>query len=151
MGACSDHIWTCSDIFRYIQTYSDNIFAHIRPYVDHIWTYLDHIQTHSHHTPTYFSRSWPVMDNGRRAAAGGRAAGEWSSHLFCASMKTKKTRTARTIILPAVSRRDLCYVSENDRFRFFVICPKPIYRFEQQLPVYRFIGLGMRGQSDKIR
>ena len=37
-------------------------------------------------------------------------------------IKTKKTRTARTIILPAVSRRDLCYVSENDRFRFCLCC-----------------------------
>ena len=32
--------------------------------------------------------------------------------------KTKKTRSARTIIFPAVSRRDLCYVSENERFCF---------------------------------
>ena len=37
---------------------------------------------------------------------------------FKAVMKTKKTRSARTIILPAVSRRDLCYASENERFRF---------------------------------
>ena len=27
---------------------------------------------------------------------------------------TKKTRSVRTIILPAVSRRDLCYASENE-------------------------------------
>ena len=27
--------------------------------------------------------------------------------------KTKKTRSARTIIFAAVSRRDLCYASEN--------------------------------------
>ena len=32
--------------------------------------------------------------------------------------KTKKMRSARTIIFAAVSRRDLCYVSENKRFRF---------------------------------
>ena len=34
------------------------------------------------------------------------------------SMKTKKMRDARTIILAAVSRRDLCYASENKGFRF---------------------------------
>ena len=33
-------------------------------------------------------------------------------------MKTKKMCVARTIILAAVSRRDLCYVSENEGFRF---------------------------------
>ena len=38
---------------------------------------------------------------------------------FSAVMKTKKTRSARTIILPAVSRRDLCYASENEGFRFY--------------------------------
>ena len=38
--------------------------------------------------------------------------------LFCVFMTTKKTRSARTIIFAAVSRRDLCYVSENKRFRF---------------------------------
>ena len=32
--------------------------------------------------------------------------------------KTKKTRSVRTIILPVVSRRDLCYASENEGFRF---------------------------------
>ena len=41
--------------------------------------------------------------------------------LFCVFMKTKKTRNARTIILPAVSRRDLCYASENEGFRFYNI------------------------------
>ena len=30
----------------------------------------------------------------------------------------KKMRDVRTIILAAVSRRDLCYVSENKGFRF---------------------------------
>ena len=30
----------------------------------------------------------------------------------------KKMRDVRTIILAAVSRRDLCYVSENEGFRF---------------------------------
>ena len=34
-------------------------------------------------------------------------------------MKTKKMRDVRTIILAAVSRRDLCYVSENEGFRFW--------------------------------
>ena len=33
---------------------------------------------------------------------------------------TKKTRSVRTIILPAVSRRDLCYASENEGFRFLL-------------------------------
>ena len=32
--------------------------------------------------------------------------------------ETKKMRDVRTIILAAVSRRDLCYVSENEGFRF---------------------------------
>ena len=38
---------------------------------------------------------------------------------------TKKTRSVRTIILPAVSRRDLCYASENEGFRFYQIPPSP--------------------------
>ena len=33
-------------------------------------------------------------------------------------VETKKMRDVRTIILAAVSRRDLCYVSENEGFRF---------------------------------
>ena len=33
-------------------------------------------------------------------------------------LETKKMRNVRTIILAAVSRRDLCYVSENKGFRF---------------------------------
>ena len=41
--------------------------------------------------------------------------------IFCDFMKTKKMRDARTIILAAVSHRDLCYVSENEGFRF--LCP----------------------------
>ena len=36
----------------------------------------------------------------------------------CAFFETKKMRDVRTIILAAVSRRDLCYVSENEGFRF---------------------------------
>ena len=32
--------------------------------------------------------------------------------------ETKKMRDVRTIILAAVSLRDLCYVSENEGFRF---------------------------------
>ena len=31
-------------------------------------------------------------------------------------IKTKQTRSPRTIIFVAVSRRDLCYVSENENF-----------------------------------
>jgi hypothetical protein len=38
--------------------------------------------------------------------------------IFDDFMKTKKMRDVRTIILAAVSRRDLCYVSENKDFRF---------------------------------
>ena len=38
---------------------------------------------------------------------------------------TKKTRSVRTIILPAVSRRDLCYASENEGFLFYQIPPSP--------------------------
>ena len=41
--------------------------------------------------------------------------------------KQKKMRDVRTIILAAVSRRDLCYVSENKGFRFaknkLILCP----------------------------
>ena len=33
-------------------------------------------------------------------------------------LETKKMPDVRTIILAAVSRRDLCYVSENEGFRF---------------------------------
>ena len=39
--------------------------------------------------------------------------------VFCVCFfETKKMRDVRTIILAAVSRRDLCYVSENEGFRF---------------------------------
>ena len=38
--------------------------------------------------------------------------------LFVYFLETKKMRDVRTIILAAVSRRDLCYVSENEGFRF---------------------------------
>ena len=37
---------------------------------------------------------------------------------FVYFLETKKMREVRTIILAAVSRRDLCYVSENKGFRF---------------------------------
>ena len=40
---------------------------------------------------------------------------------LCAFMKTKKTRSACTIILPKVSRRDLCYASGIERFCFYHI------------------------------
>ena len=40
-------------------------------------------------------------------------------------MTTKKTRSVRTIILPAVSRRDHCYASENEGFCFYQIPPSP--------------------------
>ena len=39
--------------------------------------------------------------------------------IFEFSLKTKKVRDVRMIILAAVSRRDLCYVSENKGFRFW--------------------------------
>ena len=38
--------------------------------------------------------------------------------VFGCFLETKKMRNVRTIILAAVSRRDLCYVSENKGFRF---------------------------------
>ena len=38
--------------------------------------------------------------------------------VFVYLLETKKMRDVRTIILAAVSRRDLCYVSENEGFRF---------------------------------
>ena len=55
--------------------------------------------------------------------------------MFDDVLNTKKMRDVRTIILAAVSRRDLCYVSENEGFRFLkkdiilsviwsVICPR---------------------------
>ena len=37
---------------------------------------------------------------------------------FVCFLETKKMRDVRTIIWAAVSRRDLCYVSENEGFRF---------------------------------
>ena len=44
-----------------------------------------------------------------------RAGGQGT--LFCVFFaKTKKTRSARTIILSGVSRRDLCYASGNTRY-----------------------------------
>ena len=42
-------------------------------------------------------------------------------------LNVKKMRDVRTIILAVVSRRDLCYVSENEGFRFaknkLILCP----------------------------
>ena len=38
--------------------------------------------------------------------------------VFGCFLETKKMRDVRTIILAAVSRRDLCYVSENEGFLF---------------------------------
>ena len=35
----------------------------------------------------------------------------------------KKMRDVRTIIFAAESRRDLCYVSENEGFRFLILLP----------------------------
>ena len=51
----------------------------------------------------------------------GKAAGIWASCLdprqvFNDFLKTKKMCNVRTIILAAVSRRDLYYVSENESF-----------------------------------
>ena len=43
---------------------------------------------------------------------------ESKSSFFGCFLETKKMRDVRTIILAAVSRRDLCYVSENKGFRF---------------------------------
>ena len=40
------------------------------------------------------------------------------NYVFVYFLETKKMRDVRTIILAAVSRRDLCYVSENAGFRF---------------------------------
>ena len=37
---------------------------------------------------------------------------------FCVFLETKKMRDACTIIFHQFSRRDLCYVSENEGFRF---------------------------------
>ena len=55
--------------------------------------------------------------------------------IFDDFLKTKKMRNVRTIILAVVSRRDLCYVSENEGFRFWkkaviwsVICPRNLPR-----------------------
>ena len=38
--------------------------------------------------------------------------------MFADLLNAKKMRDVRTIILAVVSRRDLCYVSENEGFRF---------------------------------
>ena len=42
----------------------------------------------------------------------------------------KKMRDVRTIILAAVSRRDLCYVSENEGFR---VCNQGVFRAAKML------------------
>ena len=44
---------------------------------------------------------------------------KYLNHVILKDFKNiKKMRDVRTIILAAVSRRDLCYVSENEGFRF---------------------------------
>ena len=43
----------------------------------------------------------------------------WMLMVVDVFLKTKKMRDVCTIILAAVSRRDLCYVSENEGFRFW--------------------------------
>ena len=43
--------------------------------------------------------------------------------MFCDFMKVKKMRGVLTIIFAAVSRRDLCYVSENKGVRFEKMYP----------------------------
>ena len=47
--------------------------------------------------------------------------------MFDDLLNAKKMRDVRTIILAVVSRRDLCYVSENEGFRFaknkLILCP----------------------------
>ena len=47
--------------------------------------------------------------------------------VFVYFLETKKMRDVHTIVLAAVSRRDLCYVSENKGFRFaknkLILCP----------------------------
>ena len=46
--------------------------------------------------------------------------------VFCVCfLETKKMRDVRTIILAAVSRRDLCYASGNEGFRFCGLSPSP--------------------------
>ena len=47
-------------------------------------------------------------------------AGPRQHMIFQFMTSTKRTRSARTIRLPAVSRRDLCYASENEGFRFLL-------------------------------
>ena len=91
-----DHMWTMFEHIRIIFRSYSNVFEHIR---------------------TNLAGRWPG------GWAGGLRAGKEGKEgiFFCACIKTKKTRTAHTIILPAVSRRDLCYVSENNRFRFYNI------------------------------
>ena len=44
--------------------------------------------------------------------------------MFDDFLNAKKMRDVHTIILAAVSRRDLCYVSENKGFRFEQTPPK---------------------------
>ena len=50
----------------------------------------------------------------------------------------KKMRDVRTIILAVVSRRDLCYVSENEGFRFYDRGPF-MEKFPWSPPLYNFI------------
>ena len=48
------------------------------------------------------------------------------TRLFGSVVTTSKmVRSFRTICFPAVSRRDLCYASENEGFRFYQIPPSP--------------------------
>ena len=50
---------------------------------------------------------------------------------FVYFFQTKKMRSVRTIILAAVSRRDLCYVSENEGFRFDKKCVQSAFYWAQ--------------------
>ena len=115
----SDHIRECSDIFGHIRTYSNNIrtysdiFGHIRTIFGHIRTYSDIFEPYSAHGPGPWA-AWA----GPWAGPGPGWARAQAKHVFVGLMtSTKKTRSACTIRLPAVSRRDLCYASENEGFR----------------------------------
>ena len=48
--------------------------------------------------------------------------------IFDDFLKTKKMRNVRTVILAAVSRRDLYYVSENESFCFGQKYARPLPR-----------------------
>ena len=69
---------------------------------------------------------------------------------FVCFLETKKMRGVRTIILAAVSRRDLCYVSENKGFRLGKTPPiLVIFRYTLPSPP-KFKGVPLAEASGRL-